>query len=302
MGWPFPRREASLLWEWVDYCEQSAIDSIWLADRVVAPTLSLESMTFMGALAARTQRMKFGNSVLALPLRNPVVLAKEIATVDFISNGRMLPAVGIGTDNPAEFEATGTDIKERAGRTDEAMVLMRRLWTENEVTFHGKYYKTTKVTIEPKPVQKPAPPIWIGGRTEAAFRRAGRYGDGWMASTVTPAEAGKGIEAIRRYAKEAGRVVPDDHYGVIVSYYFAKSREEAERTAAQYGIGARARPEVPVTSLSGLGTGADISALIADYVKNGVSKFVMRAACPPEQTMEQTRRLAEEVAPYWHKR
>lgn len=301
MGWPFPRREASLLWEWVDYCEQSAIDSIWLADRIVAPTLSLESMTFMGALAGRTKRMKFGNSVLSLPLRNPVVLAKEIATVDFISNGRMLPAVGIGTDNPAEFEATGSDVKERAGRTDEAIALMRRLWTENEVTFQGKYYKTTKVTIEPKPVQKPAPPIWIGGRTDAAFRRAGRHGDGWMASLVTPAEAGKGIEAIRRYAKEAGRVVPDDHYGVIVSYHFAKSREEAERAAAQYGIGSRSRPDVPVTSLNGLGTAEEISSLIADYVKHGVSKFVMRAACPPEQTMAQTKRLAEEVAPAFHK-
>lgn len=301
MGWPFPRREAAPLWEWVDFCEGSAVDSIWLADRVVAPTISLESMTFMGALAARTRRMKFGNSVLALPLRNPVVLAKEIATVDFISGGRMLPAVGIGTDNAAEFEATGTDIKERAGRTDEAMALMRRLWTENEVTFQGKYYKTTKVTVEPKPVQKPAPPIWIGGRTEAAFRRAGRLGDGWMASLVTPEEAGRGIEAIRRHAREAGRTVPEDHYGAIVSYLFAKSREEAERTAAQYGIGARSRPEVPIGKLNALGTAEDISALIGEYVKRGVTKFVMRAACPPEQTMEQTRRLAEEVVPGWHK-
>ena len=156
--------------------EELGIDSIWLADRIVSSAVSMESMTFMAALAARTKRMKFGNSVLALPLRNPVVLAKEIATVDFLSNGRMLPAVGLGADNPREYEACGVSMKERAPRTDEAIALMRRLWLEDNVTFQGKFYQTTEATVQPKPVQKP-PPIWIGGRTEAAFRRGG--GGAW---------------------------------------------------------------------------------------------------------------------------
>ena len=299
-GWPFPERDASYLWDFVDLAEGSGVDSIWLSDRIVAPTLSLESMAFFGALAGRTKRMKFGNSVLVLPLRHPTLLAKEIATVDFLSGGRMLPAVGLGTNNPGEFEAVGVSTKERAGRTDEAIALMRRLWTEDAVTFEGRYFKTTEATILPKPVQKPCPPIWIGGRTDAAFRRVGRLGDGWLVASMTPEEVGEGIRAIRGYAAEAGRAVPGDHYGAIVSYCFAGSHDEALRLASPHFL--RARPDVKPEECSALGTTEEIVASIDRYIAQGVSKFVMRAACPPDQVLAQTDRLAREVVPLFHRR
>ncbi len=299
IGWPFPRKDAGHFWEFVDLCEASDIDSIWISDRIVASTLSLESMTVLAAIAARTKRMKFGNSVLALPLRHPTVLAKEIATIDFLSGGRMLPAVGLGTNNPGEYEACGVSMKERAGRTDEAIALMRRLWTEDNVTHRGRYYQTTEATIEPKPVQKPCPPIWIGGRTEPAYRRVGRLGDGWLTSFLTPDEVGRGIAMIRQAAREAGRAVPEDHYGVIVTYCLAGSSEEAMRIAGPHLM--LRRPDVPPEAHCALGAAEDVAQLLRAYIRAGATKFVLRPACPPEQTMAQFERAAREVAPLFHK-
>ena len=299
MGWPFPKQDPAYAWEFIDMSEGLGLDSIWLADRIVSPAVSMETMTFMAAVAARTRKMKFGQSVMALPLRNPAVLAKEIATVDFLSGGRMLPAVGLGTDNPAEFEACGVSMKERAGRTDEAIVLLRKLWSQEKVTFQGRYYRTTEATITPRPAQKPCPPIWIGGRTEAAYRRVGRLGDGWLTSFLTPDEVGNGIERIRHHAAEAGRAVPEDHYGTIISYCFGGSREEAVKLAQPYML--RLRPEVPPQAYCALGTAEDIAGLIGQYIRNGATKFVLRPCCPPEQTLAQNERLAREVAPAFHK-
>ena len=300
IGWPFPKKDPAYLWEFVDMCEDLGVDSIWLSDRIVSATPSLESMAMMAALAGRTKRMKFGNSVLALPLRNPTVLAKEIATIDFISGGRILPAVGLGTDNPAEFEACGVNIKQRAGRTDEAIALMRRLWTEDNVTFDGRYYHTTEVTIEPKPHQKPCPPIWIGGRTEPAFQRVGRLGDGWLTSFLSPEEVGHGIERIRIAAAEHGRSVPEDHYGTIISYCLADSRQEAMDLASPFML--RVRSDAPPETYCGLGSIEDLASLIEDYVRHGATKFVLRAMGPPEQTLAQTERVAREIVPMFHNR
>lgn len=296
-GWPFPKVDAAYLWEFIDRSEALGIDSIWLADRIVSTSVTLESMTFMAALAARTKKMKFGNSVLALPLRNPAVLAKEIATIDFLSGGRMLPAVGLGTDNPAEFQACGVDIKQRAGRTDESIVLMRRLWTEDHVTFHGKYYHTEDVTIRPRPQQQP-PPIWIGGRTDAACRRVGRMGDGWLTSQLVPKELKQGIESIRAYAQAAGRTVPEDHYGTIIPYCLADTREKAMEIARPFML--RTRPEIPMEACAALGTPDDVARLLREFIAAGATKFVLRATCPADMTMAQNERLAKDVIPIFH--
>ena len=144
--------------------------------------------------------MKFGTSTLVLPTRNPIVLAKELATLDFLSRGRLFPAIGLGGDESKDLQALGVSKKERAARTDEMIVLMRRLWTEENVTFKGKFFSVEDATIMPRPWQKNGLPIWIGGRSEAALRRTGRLGDGWLVSSVSPAEVEVGIKSIRAYA------------------------------------------------------------------------------------------------------
>src|SRR6476469_131300 len=206
--WPLREIAPESIVDLVDHCEALDVDSIWLSDRLVSNRPLLEPVTFLAYIAGRLRKMKLGTSTLVLPTRNPIVLAKELATLDFLSQGRLFPAFGLGGDESKDLLAVGVNKKERAARADEAIRLMRRLWTEENVTFEGKFYAVQDVTIMPRPWQKNGLPIWIGGRSQAALRRTGRLGDGWLVSSVSPVEVDAGIKAIRGYAAEAARQVP----------------------------------------------------------------------------------------------
>ncbi|MBM3947945.1 MAG: LLM class flavin-dependent oxidoreductase [SAR202 cluster bacterium] len=297
-GWPFGDRGPEALWEYVDAAEALAIDSVWLTDRIVSNDLNLEPVTALSFIAARTKKLKFGTSVLALPLRNPTVLAKELATLDWLSGGRCLPAIGLGTEDDREYVACGVSKAERAGRTDEAIEVMRRLWTEDAVTHRGRYFTLEGISIQPKPAQK-ALPIWIGGRTEAAMRRLARLGDGWLVSQATPAEVRHGIARVNAMATEYGRAVEQDHFGVLFTYCVAASRDEARHIAEPH-LRFR-RTDVDPSETAIFGTPEDLVARIREYVAAGATKFVARAACPPERMAEQLRLLGEEVLPMFHK-
>src|SRR5713226_5051793 len=147
--WPAGREGAAFLWTLCDQLERSDVDSIWLSDRLSSPVPVPEVMTTLAAIAARTTRLKFGPSVVVLPYRTPVVAAKEMATVDWLSQGRLFPAVGVGVELPREFEASGVPFAERGRRTDEAIHVLRLLWTQDEVTFHGQFYKLDRISVFP---------------------------------------------------------------------------------------------------------------------------------------------------------
>lgn len=292
-GWPFPDEDPEALYRYAERCEALGLDSLWLSERLAGPAPFLEPLAAIAAMAARTRSLKFGMSVLVLPARNPVVLARQIATIDFLSGGRMLPAFGLGTDDAREQQATGVSKTERAGRTDEATALLRRLWTEDHVTHQGRYFHLTDVTVRPRPVLADRA-VWFGGRTEAAFRRVGRLGDGWLASGVTPDEARAAIPQILHHAYEAGRTIEDDHFGVILPYCITDDREAV---LARYGPGlARLRPDLPVQRYAAIGNARACAELLESYVAAGISKFVLRAVCPPEDTVRQLELLAEGVA------
>ena len=192
----FPFSGAAAYWRWIDMCEAGGVDSIWQTDRIVSRQPFLESMTTMAALAGRTRRMKFGMNVVSLAFRDPVLLAKQCATIDVLSEGRLLPAFGIGSPLGPEWEALGIDTKTRGRKTDECLEIIRRLWREDQVDFSGAFYKLKGATIPPKPVQ-PDLPMWIGGSTDAAIRRTARIGTGWQAGGDPPAEAGRVVAAIK---------------------------------------------------------------------------------------------------------
>src|SRR4030095_10287989 len=155
--WPPGREGADFLWSLCDLCEGTGIDSIWLSDRLSSPVPVPEVMTTLAAVAARTEKLKFGPSVIVLPYRTPLVAAKEMATIHWLSRGRLFPAVGVGVELPREFEASGVPFKERGRRTDEAIHVMRLLWTQDQVSFQGEFYKLDRVTIFPQPSQTPPP-------------------------------------------------------------------------------------------------------------------------------------------------
>src|SRR5258705_13484605 len=161
--WPIQDHSADAILDLVDYFQALDVDSLWVSNRLISSALILEPVPFLAYIAGRLRMMKFGTSTLVLPTRNPIVLAKELATLDFLSQGRLFPAIGLGGDESKDLQAVGINKKERAGRTDEMIVLMRRLWTEENVTFAGKYFAVEDATIMPRPWQKKGPPIWIGG-------------------------------------------------------------------------------------------------------------------------------------------
>ena len=280
--------------DFIDQCESWDIDSIWVSDRIVAPRITLDPIVFMAYMASRMRNMKFGTSALVLPTRQPVVLAKQLATLDFLCKGRLLLVVGIGGDDSQDFEATGVRKEERGRRGDEAIILMKKLWSEENLNFEGKFYCTRDLTLLPRPYQKPGIPLWVGGRSRAALRRAGQLADGWLTSNATPNEVGEGIEAIGNFARGFGREIPEDHYGVLIPYYVARSAEEALQNAGPF---LRRRPDIPVQEYAALGSPDAIRNRIQAYIGVGASKFVMRPCGPRKSFHGQVETLAREVIP-----
>jgi probable F420-dependent oxidoreductase len=165
----------------------------------------LEALTALAYLAAVTSRVTLGTEVLVLPQRQPALVAKQVSTLDTLSGGRIRLGVGVGWQE-SEYDALGESFRTRGARMDDAIRLLRAYWTDAEVTTAGPHYRTISMAMEPKPPQGARLPIWIGGNSEAAYRRVGRFGDGWLASRVTdPASARESIESIRRHAERAGR-------------------------------------------------------------------------------------------------
>jgi alkanesulfonate monooxygenase SsuD/methylene tetrahydromethanopterin reductase-like flavin-dependent oxidoreductase (luciferase family) len=171
-------------------------------------------------------------------------------------------------------------------------VLLRRLWTEENVTFSGKHFSVEGVTIMPRPWQTKGPPIWIGGRSEAALRRTGRLGDGWLVSSVSADEVERGISLIRHYAADAGRQVPEDHYGVLIPFCFS---DNAERAVEIAGRSIRPRADLPISEFTALGTPDQVRQRIRAYIAAGATKFIMRPCGPFDGWREQVGILAREV-------
>ena len=168
----------------------------------------LEALMALSYIAAVTSRVTLGTEVLVLPQRQPTLVAKQLSTLDTLSGGRVRLGIGVGWQE-SEYEALGENFRTRGPRMDEAIRLLRAYWTDAEVSFQSAHYPTVAMAMEPKPPQGGRLPIWIGGSSEAAYRRVGRLGEGWLASRVTdPASARLAIEAIHRHA-EAARRDPD---------------------------------------------------------------------------------------------
>jgi probable F420-dependent oxidoreductase len=290
----FPFSGPAAFWRWVDLCEAGGLDSIWQTDRLVSPQPFLECMSVMAALAGRTRRIKFGVNVLSLAMRDAVLVARQCATIDFLSNGRLLPAFGIGSPLGPEWKTLNLDTKTRGRKTDEGLEVIRRLWAEDSVDFEGVHYHLSGASLAPKPVQ-PDLPMWIGGSSEAAVRRTAKYGTGWQAGPETPAQAAEMVAAIKRAAAEEGRSIDDDHYGAGIPFRFGRPDEPG--LAALFDAYRKRTGREPRDYFA-IGDAAAIVDRIAEYVDAGVSKFILRpAAKGDDDVTAQTRRLIEEVLP-----
>lgn len=292
-GFPFSSAEAFL--DWIDVLESHQADSVWFSERLVSPTPTLEPMAAMAVVAGRTRKLKFGMNAIVVSLRDPLVLAKECATLDYLSGGRLLPVFGVGDERAPEWRATNRDPRGRGPRSDEALELMRRLWSEERVSFEGRYYTYTDATIAPRPVQRELP-LWIGGSSEAAIRRTARIGTGWLAGLQTPAQVAPVVKAIKSALVETGRTIDEDHYGAGFSYRFGSRDDEVvqRQAAALSRLPGMADPWDYIA----VGGAPDVAARVQQYIDAGVSKFVLRPiASTDEELTRQTIRFLDEVAP-----
>ncbi|MDH4170819.1 MAG: LLM class flavin-dependent oxidoreductase [Acidimicrobiia bacterium] len=273
----------------VDELERIGYDSLWVSERANSPTL--DPMVAMTWAAARTRKLKVGASVMVLPGRNPVLLAKAIASLDVLSNGRALPAFGLGIANSVEHQAFGIRREERAPWFDEALPLMRRLWDADEatVTHHGERFQLDDVAIAPKPIQQPIE-VWLGGASDAQLRRVGRLSDGWLPSFTTPAGAQRGKVVVDDAAARDGRQIDPEHFGVLIPYLDGDLPD-----AVQELVRARQPDADPADIVARSPAGA--AELMERFVAVGFSKFVLHPFAAPSDWTELLESVADAVFP-----
>ncbi len=271
----------------VDAVEGSGFDSLWLSERLTGD--APDPLIALAVAAGRTRDLKLGTSVLVLPGRNPVVLAKAMASLDRLSGGRFLPAVGLGAPTPVEHRAFGVERRERAPWFDEALGLMRRLWTEDDVHHDGERFQVEGVTLAPRPVQQPIE-VWLGGQAPSELRRCGRLGDGWLPSFCTPADVAAGWELVTATAAEHGRTIDPEHRGPVIAY---ADHEVPDAVAA---LLARRRPDVDPRSVIPVGID-QLRTRIEEFIAVGASKFVVIALDDPTDWDRELAILASALLP-----
>jgi probable F420-dependent oxidoreductase len=282
--WKYGLPEPEALCRYAEESEAVGLDSIWLSDHIVTRNPTLDITCLFAMIAARTKRVKMGPSVLTLPARHPVHVAKTYATLDYISNGRMVMAVGSGSDL-RDLVASGVPTEERGKRLDEGIEILRKLWTQSHVTHHGKFYHFDDVTIEPKP-RKGSLDIWIGGKSDAILKRVVRLGDGWFPALTTPGEFKRDMAKIAAFGEEQGRQMNPREAGILLLTHVADNRDAAWKTVAPYLQGLPMAPE-DVADRCAVGSADECVEKIHRFVEAGCTKFVLRPACAPAEVMSQ---------------
>jgi probable F420-dependent oxidoreductase len=183
--------------------EELGYDSIWAGDHISYRNPILDIVVALSTFAATTERITLGAGIVLLPLRHPSVVAKEFASLDYVSGGRVILGVGVGGEGAKDFEAVGVSVHERGARTDEAMRALRALFGEQPASFRGRFFSFEEVSIEPRPARLGGPPLWVGGRSEAAIRRAATLGDGWIPIWVTAESLARGLEGLPAHVTPA---------------------------------------------------------------------------------------------------
>lgn len=281
----------------VDLAEDSGyFDSLWVGDSLIAKA-RLESITLLAALAGRTQRMWLGPACMAsFPLRHPLIVAQQWATLDYVSGGRtvMVPCIGgaaqgAGGHFASEYDAFGIERSSRMSRMEEGIEILKRLWTEDDVSFEGEHFRFEGLTLEPKPLQDPRPPIWIASDPglgtpphlkERAFRRVARISDGWMTSIGKPDEFRERWGEIAGFAREYGRdpeaMHTSIHHMVCLGADRAQAYDEAKRFLDTYYE--TDTPHERMEAWVSYGSPEDVADNISSYLEAGVKTMILRFA------------------------
>lgn len=249
----------------------------------------------LSVAAGATSSIKLMSTITLAPLYPPALLAKLVTALDVASNGRFNLGVGVGGEYAKEFEACGVPVNERGARTDEALEVFTRLCTEEDVHFDGRFTTLSGVTLAPQPTQKPYPPIWISGRSEAAMRRAARFGTGWLPYMYTPEQLASSLEKINGLSADFDRSAPIKA-GQFIFFAVHEDRDQAiemasERLSKQYNQDFSKL----VHKYAVAGNPDDCIARLNEYIDAGARTIMLNSACRGDYTDENERLMAETV-------
>jgi probable F420-dependent oxidoreductase len=288
-----PSRESAL--QQAREAEALGFDALWVGDHIAFHVPILESLSLLSFLAGATERVLLGTGVYLLPLRHPTLAAKAAATADLLSGGRLLFGVGVGGEYPPEFVASGVPIRERGARMDEAIPLLRRLWTEERVSHEGKHFRFGPISPAPKPVQPGGPPIWIGGRSPAAMRRAGRLGDGYVSTMTSPERYRSNLELIAKHTAGERREIGRYGTGALLFTVLDASYERAAQRAGDMLSGVYNRPfHEAARKYCLLGRSEDALEQMRTFARAGVRHFLLASLIEPEGF---AREVAKQILP-----
>jgi probable F420-dependent oxidoreductase len=285
-------------WALARRVEELGYDSLWTGDHVSFHGPIYESLTLLASYASVTRRIRLGTAVYLLALRHPTIAAKITSTLDVLSGGRLVFGVGVGGENPKEFEACGIPHRERGARVTEGIEVVRTLWRDTPATFKGRFTSFEGVSLDPKPVQKPAPPIWIGGRSDAALARAGRQGDGWVSYVVQPERYKASLGKIHAAAAEARRPLVGFVAAHLAFITVGRDYEAAERTWVERLSRRYAQDFGPLARKYGIiGTPAQCAETLERFVAGGCNYVLMNPICDPADERAQLEAIAGEIIP-----
>ena len=278
--------------------EALGFDSVWTGDHVSFHGPIHESLTLLATYVPITSRIRLGTAVYLLALRGPAIAAKATASLDALSGGRLIFGVGVGGENPKEFELCGVPHRERGARVTEGIDVVRMLWRDTPASFKGRFTSFDGVSIDPKPVQQPGPPIWIGGRSEAALARAGRQGDGWIAYVVQPERYAQSVAKIRAAAGAAGRSLDGFEFAHLAFITLGRDWESAKAVWAAHLSRRYAQDFEPFARKYGIiGTAEQCAEQLARFAEAGCTYVVFNVIGEPRDERLQLERIAADVLP-----
>ena len=279
--------------------EGFGFDSVWCGDSVLARP-RLEAISTLAAIAGRTKRVKLGTAVFLPALRNPVVLANEVANLDIVSQGRVIFGVGIASKTPTvekEFDACGVSFRHRVSIFEECVTIMRQLWTEPEVNFQGRHFQLDGVSLGLKPVQKGGVPIWMAASAEKPQRRMLKMGDGWFPNATSPEAYTEGWHQIETLANESEVEANRLHKALYTTVNINEDKTQADKEMREFIEGYYSMPFENMARTQSVFTGniQDVIGWLQSFVDVGVQTIVIRFGSPDQSS--QLELCGKEVLP-----
>ncbi len=282
----------------VELVERLGFDSIWVGDHLAFAIPILDPVVQLAQAAVFSTRLKIGTAVFLQPLRHPGPTAKQIATLDLLSDGRLIFGMGVGGEFDSDFSVAGVPRDERGSRLTESIEVIRKLWSGQQVSHSGRHFSFQDILMEPAPRQPGGPPIWLGGRSEAALRRAGRLADGWMSYVVTPSMYRSALDTIAEAYEREGRTTQCFATAPLVFPRLDKDYATALNVASQslsvrYNMDFRRAAE----RYCALGTADQIAENLRAFYDAGVRFIILDLVGPYEERLDHLQRFSEEVLP-----